>query len=115
DPGSWNLYPRRLAEKLTPQTRAIIVVHTYGQPAGMEPILEFARRNRLLVIEDAAEAHGARYQGQPVGSLGDVAAFSLYANKIITTGEGGMVTTNDQGIAEVVRELRDHAFSRERH
>jgi perosamine synthetase len=115
DPSSWNLDPAALADKLTTRTRALIVVHTYGQPAEMEPILEFARRNRLIVVEDAAEAHGARYRGQPVGGLGDAAAFSLYANKIVTSGEGGIVTTNDPQVAELARELRDHAFSRERH
>ena len=115
DPLTWNLDPRALVDKLTGRTRAVVVVHTYGQPADMEPILAFARRNRLIVVEDAAEAHGARYAGRPVGSLGDVAAFSLYANKIITSGEGGMLTTNDPRIADVARELRDHAFSHERH
>ena len=115
DPLTWNLDPRALADKLTGRTRALVVVHTYGQPADMEPILALARRNRLIVVEDAAEAHGASYAGRPVGSLGDVAAFSLYANKIISSGEGGMLTTNDSRIADVARELRDHAFSRERH
>ncbi len=114
DPRSWNLDPAALADKLTARTRALIVVHTYGQPADMEPILEFARRNRLIVVEDAAEAHGASYRRQPIGSLGDAAAFSLYANKIVTSGEGGMVTTSDPQVAELARELRDHAFSRER-
>jgi perosamine synthetase len=115
DPRTWNLDPARLADKLTPRTRAIIAVHTYGQPAEMDAIREFAARNRLAVIEDAAEAHGARYRGRPVGTIGDVAAFSLYGNKILTTGEGGIVTTNDERIASLARELRDHAFSRERH
>jgi perosamine synthetase len=115
DPRTWNLDPARLADKLTPRTRAIIAVHTYGQPAEMDAIREFAARNRLAVIEDAAEAHGARYRGRAVGTVGDVAAFSLYGNKILTTGEGGIVTTNDERIASLARELRDHAFSRERH
>jgi perosamine synthetase len=115
DPRTWNIDPERLADKLTRRTRAVVAVHTYGIPAEMDPIREFAQRNGLLVIEDAAEAHGARYHGHPVGSIGDVAAFSLYGNKILTSGEGGMVTTDDERIAEVARELRDHAFSRERH
>jgi perosamine synthetase len=115
DPRTLNIDPRRLTDKLTRRTRAIVVVHTYGQPAEMDAVGEFAERNGLVVIEDAAEAHGARYRGKPVGSIGDVAAFSLYANKILTTGEGGVVTTNDERIAEVARELRDHAFSKERH
>jgi perosamine synthetase len=81
----------------------------------MDSILETARRHGLVVIEDAAEAHGATYHGQSIGSLGEIATFSFYANKIITTGEGGMLTTNDQEIARVARRLRDHAFSQERH
>lgn len=115
DPMTWNLDPERLVDKLTDRTRAVIAVHTYGQPADMDAIGRFARRNDLLVIEDAAEAHGARYGGRAIGSIGDAAAFSLYGNKILTTGEGGVVTTNDEQIADAARELRDHAFSRERH
>jgi perosamine synthetase len=115
DPATWNLDPRLLGDKLSSRTRAVLPVHTYGQPADMDAIRNFAGRNGLVVIEDAAEAHGARYRGRPVGSIGDVAAFSLYGNKIVTSGEGGMVTTDDDSIAEVARELRDHAFSPERH
>jgi perosamine synthetase len=115
DAATWNLDPEQLGDKLTRRTRAVVAVHTYGQPADMDPILRFARDNGLVVIEDAAEAHGARYRGHPVGSIGDVAAFSLYGNKILTTGEGGVVTTNDEAIAQAARELRDHAFSPERH
>ena len=115
DPTTWNLDPERIVDKLTRRTRALVAVHTYGQPADMDAILEVADRNGLVVIEDAAEAHGAQFAGQPVGSIGAVAAFSLYGNKIVTTGEGGVVTTNDERIADVARELRDHAFSRERH
>jgi perosamine synthetase len=77
--------------------------------------MAIASRHHLYVVEDAAEAHGAEYQGRPVGSLGDVACFSFYANKIITTGEGGMVTSNNRDIAATARRLRDHAFSDERH
>jgi perosamine synthetase len=112
---TWNVDPGRIAEKITPRTKAIVVVHTYGHPADMDAILALARRHRLSVVEDAAEAHGATYGGQPVGSLGDVATFSFYGNKIVTTGEGGMVTTNDAALARVLRRLRDHAFSDERH
>lgn len=115
DPATWNLDPERLADKLTSRTRAIIAVHTYGQPADMDAIRRFARSNDLIVIEDAAEAHGAQHGGQPVGSLGAAAAFSLYGNKILTTGEGGVVTTDEERIASSARELRDHAFSSERH
>jgi perosamine synthetase len=81
----------------------------------MDPLLELADRRGLWVIEDAAEAHGARYKGRTIGSLGRAASFSFYANKIITTGEGGMVTSNDAELARVARRLRDHAFSDERH
>jgi perosamine synthetase len=112
---TWNLDPAALAARITPRTRGILVVHTYGHPADMGPILDLAERRGLWVIEDAAEAHGARYRDRPVGSLGRAASFSFYANKIITTGEGGMVTTNDGEVARLARRLRDHAFSDERH
>lgn len=111
----WNLDPSKLAEKITPRTRAIIPVHTYGRPVDMDSILQVGREHNLYVIEDAAEAHGASYKGRPTGSLGDAACFSFYANKIVTTGEGGMITTNDERIAALARQLRDHAFSHERH
>jgi perosamine synthetase len=114
-PETWNIDVALIEAKITPQTRAIIAVHTYGHPAEMDGILEIARRHRLAVIEDAAEAHGALYRGRPVGSLGSAAVFSFYANKIITTGEGGMITTNDKQLAHMARTLRDHAFSQDRH
>jgi len=112
---TWNMDVAQIEAKITDRTRAIVVVHTYGHPVDMDAVLEIARRHNLYVVEDAAEAHGAKYGGRLVGSLGDAAAFSFYANKIITTGEGGMVTTNDPRLAETVRTLRDHAFSKERH
>jgi len=115
EPETWNLDVARLERRLTPRTRGIVVVHTYGHPVEMDPVLALARRRGLWVVEDAAEAHGARYRDRPCGSLGVAAAFSFYANKIITTGEGGMVTTNDSELARVARRLRDHAFSDERH
>ena len=115
DPETWNLDIGRLADLLSRRTRAVIAVHTYGQPVDTESLGRFCRANGLALVEDAAEAHGARFSGRPVGSLGDVAAFSFYGNKIVTTGEGGMVTTNDPGIAAAARELRDHAFSPDRH
>lgn len=115
DPLSWNLDPDRVAAKLTPRTRAILNVHIYGQPADMDALRDLAERNGLVLVEDAAEAHGADIGGRPVGSLGDVAAFSMYGNKIVTSGEGGVVTTNDERLAEVARSLRGHAFSTERH
>jgi len=115
EPETWNMDVKQLESKVTPRTRAIMVVHTYGHPVDMDPVLDLARRCGLRVIEDAAEAHGAQYHGAPVGSVGDLAAFSFYANKIITTGEGGMLTTNNAEIARIARRLRDHAFSDTRH
>src|SRR5581483_8583183 len=114
-PDTWNLDVAQLEAKLTPRTRAIIAVHTSGHPAEMDEIARVARRRNLHVIEDAAEAHGAEYRGRRVGSLGHAATFSFYANKIITTGEGGMITTSDEELAGLARTLRDHAFSSERH
>jgi perosamine synthetase len=107
-----NMNPSLLGGLLTPRTRAILVVHLYGHPADMDPILKFARRHRLHVIEDAAEAHGALYKGRKTGSLGDVGCFSFYANKIITTGEGGMLTTNDPDISTRARCLSSLAYGR---
>ena len=115
DPTTWNLDPERVAAKLTRRTRAILAVHIYGQPADMDALRDLADRHGLILVEDAAEAHGADVDGRPVGSLGDVAAFSLYGNKIITSGEGGVVTTDDGGVADAARSLRGHAFSPERH
>ena len=115
DPGTWNLSVSATVDAITPVTSAIVLVHTYGRPVDPRPFREIADRNGLALIEDAAEAHGGRAAGAPVGSLGDVAAFSFYGNKILSTGEGGMVTTDDDRIAAVARELRDHGFSAERH
>jgi perosamine synthetase len=112
---TWNPDPTRFEGAVTPRTRGIVVVHTYGHPVDMDPILELAARRGLWVLEDAAEAHGAAYRGRPIGSIGQAASFSFYANKIITTGEGGMITTNDPEFARLGRRLRDHAFSDERH
>ena len=112
---TWNLDVTQLGRKVTPRTRGFLLIHTYGHPVEMDPLLDLAERRGLWVLEDAAEAHGARYKGRPIGSLGRAASFSFYANKIITTGEGGMVTTNDAELARVARRLRDHAFSDERH
>jgi perosamine synthetase len=115
DPETWNIDIERIAEKIGPRTRAIVVVHTYGRPVAMAPVLELAERHGLMVIEDAAEAHGAQLNGQRVGSFGHIAAFSFYGNKILTAGEGGMVTTNDERLAKVARNRSGHAFSTERH
>ncbi len=115
DASTWNLDPDAAAAAITSRTRAIVVVHTYGQPADPGPLRAIAARNGLALIEDAAEAHGARAHGAPVGSHGVAAAFSFYGNKILTTGEGGVVTTSDPAVAALARELRDHGFSPERH
>jgi perosamine synthetase len=114
DPVTWCIDPARIEERITPRTKAILVVHMYGHPCDMDPILAIARRHGLHVIEDAAEAHGARYKDRPVGAIGEIGCFSFYGNKILTTGEGGMVVTNDQQVAERVRVLRNQAFEEPR-
>jgi perosamine synthetase len=115
DPQTWNLDLERMVDSIGPRTRAIMIMHTYGHPVDADAVRAVADANDLVVIEDAAEAHGAEYHGRRAGSLGTVAGFSFYGNKIVTAGEGGMVTTNDEQIAAIARELRDHAFSSERH
>jgi perosamine synthetase len=110
EPDTLNLDPRLLESKLTSKTRAVLVVHLFGHPCNMEPVLQFARRHHLYVIEDCAQAHGATYAGQKVGGLGDIGCFSFYANKIITTGEGGMITTHNAQWAERARNLKGLAF-----
>lgn len=109
DPLTYNLDVSLLERAITRRTKAIIPVHLYGQPADMDPILEFARRHGLTVLEDACQAHGARYKCKRVGALGDAAAFSFYPGKNLGAyGDGGMITTNDPEIAEAVRMLRDY-------
>lgn len=115
EPHTWNLDVNQLVDKITPKTKAIIPVHTYGHPVDMDPLMALAEKHGIFVLEDAAEAHGAEYKGRRAGGLGHAAGFSFYANKIITTGEGGMITTNDAKLAELTQNLRDHAFSPERH
>ena len=111
---TWNLDPERLAELITPRTKGIVAVHLYGHPVDLDPVLELAELRGLFVLEDAAEAHGARYKGGRVGSFGNCAMFSFYGNKIITTGEGGMVVTNDAKLAARVRQLRGQGQDPER-
>jgi perosamine synthetase len=113
-PDTWNLDPNLLTAKITDRTKAIMVVHVYGLPVDMDPVIELARRHDLFVIEDAAEQHGQTYKGRPVGSLGDIATVSFYPNKQITTGEGGMVLTNDQALADRCRDLRNLCFDKQR-
>ncbi len=115
EPGTWNMDLNQVADKVTPRTRAVMPVHTYGHPVDMDPLMDMAEQHGFYVVEDAAEAHGAEYKGRKAGSLGHVGCFSFYANKIITTGEGGMITSDDPEVARLARNLRDHAFSEERH
>jgi perosamine synthetase len=109
---TWNIDASLIEAKVTKRTRAIIAVHTYGHPADMDAIIEIAKRHDLTVLEDAAEAHGAEYRGMKAGGLADMGCFSFYANKIITTGEGGMVVSNNPQLAERANWLRAHAFGR---
>lgn len=102
-----NLDPELIEAAITHRTRAIVVVHTFGCPADLEPIMEIARKHSLVLIEDACEAIGAEYRGKKVGTFGDVATFAFYPNKQITTGEGGAVVTNDRKIADKLRKLRN--------
>jgi perosamine synthetase len=106
EPDTMNLDPKDVEHRITGRTKAIIPVDLYGHPADMNSIMALARRHELKVIEDAAEAHGARLEGRPVGSLGDVGVFSFFGNKIITTGEGGAVATDDDDLAQRLRLLR---------
>jgi len=110
----WCLDPQAVRQAITPKTKAIIPVHLYGHPCEMEALQMLAKEYNLKIIEDAAEAHGAEYMNQRVGSLGDCATFSFYGNKIFTTGEGGCITTDSDSIAERARFLRDHGMSKER-
>ena len=107
DPVTLNIDPARLESCITPRTRGIVVVHVFGQPADMDRVNEIARRHGLFVIEDACEALGAHYKGRPAGALGDAAVFAFYANKQITTGEGGVVVTNRDDLAATVAALRN--------
>ncbi len=107
DEATMTMDPARLEERVTARTKAVVPVHLYGHPCDMDPILAVARRHGLKVLEDAAQAHGARYKGRPVGSLGDACAWSFYPTKNLgAVGDGGMVTTNDPAVAERVRGLR---------
>ena len=114
DVNSWCINPEKIAGLINAKTKAIIPVHLYGNPSAMAQINDLAKKYSLYVIEDAAEAHGAEYHGRKVGSLGDVGIFSFYGNKIITTGEGGALTTDSDQIAERARFLRDHAMDKDR-
>jgi dTDP-4-amino-4,6-dideoxygalactose transaminase len=106
---TYNINPARIEAAITPRTKAILVVHLYGQPVDFEPVRDLAQRNGLKIIEDAAQAHGARYRGQRVGGLGDAAGFSFYPGKNLgALGDGGAVTTHDAALAEQIRVLRNY-------
>ena len=110
DPVTWNMDVAQIEARITPRTKAIMVVHIYGLPVDMDPVLALAQTHGLRVLEDAAEAHGQTYKGRPCGSFGDLSTFSFYPNKHVTTGEGGMVMANDERLAEEVRSLRNLCF-----
>lgn len=123
EPRTWCMDVAQLAEKITSRTRAIMPVHIYGHPVDMDPVIDLARAHGLTIIEDAAEAHGAEYlsgrrgpnpKWLRCGSFGDLSTFSFFANKLITTGEGGMILTNNANLADKARSLRNLCFVRER-
>lgn len=113
-PKTWNMDIDQIEEKITDKTVAIMAVHIFGLPVDMDPVLEMARRHNLRVIEDAAQMIGQEYKAQPCGSFGDISTFSFYPNKHITTGEGGMVLTNDKQLADRCRSLRNLCFKPEK-
>jgi perosamine synthetase len=109
---TWCINDKDIEPAITSKTKAIIPVHLYGHPANMDRILEIAKKYNLIVIEDAAESHGAEFNKKLTGTIGDVGVFSFYGNKVITTGEGGMIVTDDDLIAKRARQLRDHGMDR---
>jgi len=111
---TWNMDVHQIEAKITSKTKAILVVHIYGLPVDMSPILQLAKKYNLKIIEDAAEMHGQTYNGKKCGAFGDVSIFSFYPNKHITTGEGGMILTSDVNIAERCKKLRNLCFEKER-
>ena len=115
EPGTGNIDVALIKEKITPRTKAIIPVHIYGHPCDMDPIMAIARDYDLFVVEDCAEAHGALYKGKLVGTFGDAACFSFYANKIMTCGEGGMIVTDDDELAYHLRHRRAYDFDDTKH
>jgi perosamine synthetase len=110
EPDTWNTTAERIADRITRRTKAIMIVHIYGLPVDMDPVLALARHHGLKIIEDAAEMHGQTYKGRPCGSFGDISTFSFYPNKLVTTGEGGMVLTDDPALAERCRAMRNLCF-----
>ena len=114
EPETWNMDVGQIEARITPRTKAIMPVHMYGHPVDMDRVVQLAESHGLMIVEDAAEAHGAEYKGRKCGSLGHISAFSFYANKIVTTGEGGMVLTDDPELAERARSYRNLCFRPER-
>lgn len=111
---TWNINPLKIEKAITDKTKAIIPVHLYGHPCDMNIIMNIAKKYNLKIIEDAAEAHGAEYNGKKVGSIGDIGCFSFYGNKTITTGEGGICITNNKILADKMRLLKDHGMSKKK-
>ena len=111
---SWCIDPKEIEKSITSKTKAIIPVHLYGQVCDMDKIMSLAKQYNLKVIEDCAEAHGAMFKGNKVGSFGDIGCFSFYGNKVITTGEGGMCVTNSSKLNDKLRLFRDHGMSKSR-
>ena len=114
DPLTWNMDVSKVEKKITSKTKAIIAPHIYGLPIDMDPLLKITKKYNLKVIEDAAEVLGLKYKNKECGSFGDVSTFSFYANKHITTGEGGMIVTDNKKIAEKCRSLRNICFNKKR-
>ncbi len=110
DPVTWNMDVAQIESRISRRTKAIMIVHIFGLPVDVDPVLDIARRYGLRVIEDAAEMHGQSYKGRPCGSFGDLSTFSFYPNKHVTTGEGGMILTDDDDLAETCRSLRNLCF-----
>lgn len=113
-PETWNMEAGGIEAKITPRTRAIMVVHIYGLPVDLAPVLALAKKYGLKIIEDAAEMHGQTYKGKPCGSFGEISTFSFYPNKLVTTGEGGMIVTDDDELAARCRSLRNLCFEKGR-
>lgn len=114
EPDTWNMDVSQIESKITSKTKAIMIVHMYGLPADIEPVIDIAERYGLKIIEDAAEMHGQTYYNKPCGSFGDISTFSFYPNKIITTGEGGMIVTDNEVLAEKCRSYRNLCFKPEK-
>jgi len=109
---TWQMDVTKIEEKITKKTKAIMVVHLFGHPVDMDPVIKIAKKHKLKIIEDCAESHGVEYKGKKVGSIGDIAAFSFFANKTITCGEGGLVTTNSTELAEKAKSLKNLAYGK---